>query len=171
MDDILTDERFDFISPENKCFINAFNAEMARLGYDFGGNIGSGYCWGKYMLIYTKTGVKSKNVYARIYIQDASLVLRLFFSNIDKHREYIEKAPAHIKDVFVGKFGDCRHDRDDAAGNCMFRKSYTLDGRLIEKCNGDTFWFFNPSVDRLKDYIDLFSAFYPPKKARSAVTA
>jgi hypothetical protein len=22
---------------------------MTRLGYDFGGNIGSGYCWGKHM--------------------------------------------------------------------------------------------------------------------------
>src|SRR5512146_65521 len=113
MDDILKDEKFDFISRPDKAFILAFNEEMSRLGYDFGDKIGSGYCWGKYMLIYTRTGVKSKNVYARIYVRDADVVLRLFFSNIDKHRTYIEKAPTHIKDVFVNDFGKCKHDRDD----------------------------------------------------------
>ena len=44
----------------------------------FGGKIGSGYCWGKYMVIYRKSGVKSENVYARIYMRDADIVLRLF---------------------------------------------------------------------------------------------
>lgn len=170
MDAVLKEERFDFVSDANKAFILAFNAEMARLGYDFGGSIGSGYCWGKYMVIYTKAGVKSKNVVARIYIQESGLVLRLFFSNIDKHHTFIEKAPAHIKSVFTGEFGRCRHDRDDGDGKCQFRKSYTIDGSLIEKCNGETFWFFNPSIDRLCDYIALFTEFYPQKKGRAVPT-
>src|SRR5512146_962452 len=96
--EILSEEKFNFISSNNKAFIFAFDGEMARLGYDFGEKIGSGYCWGKYMLIYTKTGVKSKNVYARIYIREASIVLRLFLNGIDKHRVYIENAPACIKE-------------------------------------------------------------------------
>lgn len=78
MSSLLNEDRFDFISGDDKAFIRAFDAEITRLGYDFGDKIGSGYCWGKYMLIYTKTGVKSKNVYARIYIRDFSIVLRLF---------------------------------------------------------------------------------------------
>ncbi len=46
LNEILTEVRFDFISPGHKAFILAFNDEMARLGYDFGDKIGSGYCWG-----------------------------------------------------------------------------------------------------------------------------
>ncbi len=165
MDTILKEPRFDFVSDRDKAFILAFNNEMARLGYTFGDAIGSGYCWGKYMVIYTKSGVKSKNVYARIYIRDSDLVLRLFFSNVDKHDQFIEKAPDHIKAVFDKGFGDCLHDKDMGDGTCMFRKTYTLDGRLIEKCNGNTFWFVQPRVEDLKDYLALFTEFYPQKKA------
>ncbi len=164
LNEMLHEGRFDFISPNNKAFILAFDDEMARLGYDFGSKIGSGYCWGKYMLIYTKTGVKSKNVYARIYIREASIVLRLFLNGIDKHREYIENAPTFIKEVFTGPRGDCVHDHDGEDGSCMFRKTYTLDGRFIEKCNGITFEFFDPTLQKLNDYITLFTEFYPRKK-------
>lgn len=164
--EILNGERFDFISSGNKAFILVFNDAMTGLGYDFGGKIGSGYCWGKYMLIYTKTGVKSKNVYARIYIRDASIVLRLFLNGIDKHREFIENAPAYIKEVFVGPHGDCVHDHDGEDGSCMFRKTYTLDGRFIEKCNGITFEFHDPDLQKLSDYIALFTEFYPKKKEK-----
>jgi hypothetical protein len=165
MDDLLKEERFDFIANHDKAFILAFNNEMTRPGYDFGDRIGSGYCWGKYMLIYTKTGVKSKNVYARIYIREASIVLRLFFSNIDKHREYVENAPGHIKKVFVGEHGNCQRCHNDKDGACRFRKTYTLDDRRIEKCNGITFEFPSPRSHEIKDYMELFTEFYPQKKA------
>ncbi len=168
MDSLMQEERFNFISPANKAFICSFNAEMNRLGYDFGGQIGPGVCWGKYMLIYRKTGVKSQNVVARIYIRDTSIVLRLFLNQLDKHRPYLEAAPAYIKEVFVGPRADCRHDRDDGDGSCKFRKSYTLDGRLIEKCNGETFEFHDPAAHDLCDYIALFTEFFPQKKAREA---
>ncbi len=167
MDAILKEDRFDFVCQPDKAFILAFNDEMTRLGYDFGGKIGSGFCWGKYMVIYTKAGVKSKIVYARIYIRDTDIVLRLFLSNIDKHHEFIEKAPAHIKEVFVGEYANCRHDRDDGDGKCQFRKTYTIDDRLIEKCNGLTFEFHRPNVELLNDYIALFTEFFPQKKARA----
>lgn len=167
MQTLLQQERFNIISPANKAFILAFDAEMNRLGYDFGGQIGSGYCWGRYMIIYAKTGVKSKNVVARIYIRDESIVLRLFLNQLDKHRAYLEATPAYIKEVFVGPRADCRHDKDDGTGNCMFRKSYTLEGRLIEKCNGETFEFHDPAAHELGDYIALFTEFFPQKKAKA----
>jgi hypothetical protein len=164
MNEILRQERFDFISRGDKAFILAFTGEMNRLGYDFGDNIGSGYCWGKYMIIFTKSGVKSKNVYARIYIRDASIVLRLFFNAIDKHRAYIENAPSHIKEVFAGPYGSCQHCHNETEGKCRFRKTYTLENRVIEKCNGATFEFHDPGIQKLGDYMALFTEFYPKKK-------
>jgi hypothetical protein len=166
MDALLQESQFRYISPEDKAFIVAFNAEMNRLGYDCGGKIGSGYCWGRHMIIYTKSGVKSKTVYARIYMRDTSILLRLFLNNVDKHHIFIRNAPAYIKEVFTGAYGDCKHDRDDGDGKCMFRKTYTLAGRLIEKCNGLTFEFHHPGVEKLGDYIALFTEFFPRKRVR-----
>lgn len=162
--DLLNEERFDFISNDGKGIILAFNDEMNKLGYDFGDKIGSGFCWGKYMIIYRKSGVKSTNVFARIYIREESIVLRLFFNALDKHREYVENAPSHIKEVFVGDNGNCQRCHNDKDGVCRFRKTYTIDDRLIEKCNGTTFEFHNPTIQRIPDYIALFTQFYPSKK-------
>lgn len=167
---LLSEPRFDFISTPNKTFIQAFDDEMTRLGYTFGDKIGSGYCWGKYMLIYRKSGVKSEQVYARIYLRDESIVLRLFLNDIDKHRAFIEHAPAYIKEVFTGDQATCQHDHnEDADGNCRFRKSYTIDGRFIEKCNGITFEFHQPSLDKLPDYLALFTEFFPIRKSKTAI--
>ncbi len=164
MKDLLREERFDLITNNDKEFIVSFNNEMTLLGYGFDNKIGSGYCWGKYMIIYTKSKVKSKKVFARIYIRDERIVLRLFLNAIDNHREYVENTPSHIKEVFVGDHGNCQHCHNDKDGVCRFRKTYTLDDRLIEKCNGITFEFHNPSIQKIPDYISLFTEFYPNKK-------
>ena len=160
----LAESRFDFIAGVDKDFILAFDNEINKLGYDSGGNIGSGYCWGKYMIIYSRTGVKSKKIAARIYIREDSIVLRLFFNQIDSHRSYIENAPPHIKQVFTGEHGDCHRCKNDKNGVCKFRKAYTLDGRSIEKCNGVVFEFRKPDLAKLQDYISLLSEFYPVRK-------
>lgn len=164
MMNILNEPRFDFISTIDKGFIAAFDDEMQKLGYGFGDTIGSGYCWGKYMLIYRKSGVKSDKVYARIYIRESTIVLRLFLNAIDKHRDYVENAPAHIKEVFVGEHGDCQHCHNEKGGTCHFRKTYTIEDRFIEKCSGITFEFHHPSLDRLPDYLTLFTEFFPNKR-------
>lgn len=170
MKELLKEERFHIISGDDKAFILAFDEEMSRLGYDFGHKIGSGVCWGKYMVIYVKSGVKSKKVFARIYIRDSSIVLRLFLNDIDKHRAFIEKAPPYIKEVFVGPHAACQHDHDDENGNCKFRKAYTIEGQRIEKCNGVTFEFQQPNIQKLKDYMALFTEFYPQRKKKTVVT-
>lgn len=163
MENILAEERFNILSTENKAFILAFDNAISKLGYSFGDNIGSGYCWGKYMIIYSKVGVKSKQVVARIYIREKSIVLRLFLIKIDKHREYIENAQAFIKDVFTGGHGKCNHCRNDKGGTCKFRKTYTLDNNFIEKCNGVTFEFWEPNLEKLPDYINLLKEFHPQR--------
>jgi hypothetical protein len=168
MADFLSDERFSFLSPENKVFIYQFDERLKSLGYDHGDEIGSGYCWGRYMLIYRKTGVKSDRVYARIYLRESSIILRLFLSDIDKHRTYIEDSPEYIKQVFTGPEADCQHCHNEKDGDCRFRKSYTIDGRLIEKCSGITFEFHDPTTAKLPDYLSLFSEFYPQKRVAVA---
>lgn len=153
---------FDFISDDDKAFIIAFTQRLSKLGYTFGDHIGSGFCWGKYMLIYTKQSVKAKKVAARIYIRQRDIVLRLFLSNITKHGEYIADASDEIKRVFTGAYGDCRRCKGD---NCKFRKDYAIAGTQYQKCNGQTFEFYRPTLASMEDYIDLFSRFYPAKKA------
>jgi hypothetical protein len=164
MDTLLDEPRFDYVSTTDKAFVQAFDNEMTRLGYTHGGAIGDGFCWGRHMLIYRKQGVKSQTVYARVYLREADIVLRLFFNNIDKQRTHIEQATEHIKQVFTGPFGDCHHCHNEKDGQCRFRKTYSIDDVFIEKCNGNTFWFFKPMQEKLPDYINLFTAFYPPRK-------
>lgn len=167
MEKLLQTPEFDFVNEANKAFILAFDAEMAQLGYTFDGSIGSGFCWGRKMVIYTKADVKSKKSYARLYLKEDGLTLRLYFSDIDKHREAIESAPNFIKAAFTGSYGRCGHchnQRED--GSCGHRKCYTLDGQAIEFCDGYAFWFKSPQVGEIPEYIKLFQAFYPPKKIK-----
>lgn len=160
---MLQEERFGYVSAADKAFVCAFVERMAALGYDFGDTIGSGYCWAPYMLVFTRSGVKNKNVVARIYLRDTGIILRLYFSDIDRRRAYIEAAPPHIKQVFVGDFGACQHCHNEKNGACKFRKTYTIDGRFIEKCNGNTFYFARPELAAMDDYLALFGEFYPAK--------
>lgn len=169
MRNIINTETFNFISDRDKAFIISFDEAINKLGYDCGLNIGNGYCWGKYMIIYSKTGAKSKKVAARIYIRDDSIVLRLFLNKIDDHRKYIENTPDYIKNVFVSSYGDCHRCKNDKNGVCKFRKSYTIDNKRIEKCNGFTFEFYSPDILKLPDYMDLLSEFYPVKRLKKLI--
>jgi len=119
------------------------------------------------MVIYTKAGVKSRAVYARIYMQDEGITLRLFLNNVDKHVGFIEKAPTYIKEMFTADDTICNHDRDDADGKCRsnFRRTYTIDGKLIEQCMPKTYYIPHPEIQKLPDYIALFAEFYQGKKA------
>jgi hypothetical protein len=174
MDKLLKEDRFSFVSNENKKFISEFTKEMNLFGYDFGGEIGNGFCWGNYMVIYSKTGIKNKKVIARIYIRDKcvitwggkeynydnSLVLRLFLTDIDRHSEYVENAPSHIKSSFIDDNGICHHCRE----NCRMRKKYTMGGKMIEKCGGSVFEYHDPKTNDIKDYMNILKEFYGGKE-------
>jgi len=164
MKELLREKRFSIIRKGDKDFIAAFSKSMDELGYTFDGVIGEGFCWGKYMIIYRKASVKNKNVLARIYIRDEGLVLRLYLNNIDKHRAYIENAPDYIKSPFLDDHGVCKHCKNEKGASCKFRKTYTIDGRYIEKCNGVTFEFHNPNCEKLSGYVDLLNEFIRGKK-------
>lgn len=81
-------------------------------------------------------------------------------NNIDKHRCYIEHAPDYIKDVFTGEHGNCTHCHNEKDGRCKFRKAYTLENRYIEKCNGATFEFREPNLEKLGEYVGLLKEFF-----------
>ena len=170
MEKLLKEDRFKFISLENKMFISEFTKILNTLGYDFGGEIGNGFCWGNYMIIYSQKGVKSKKVIARIYIRDKGIiiwggkeykfnngiVLRLFFNNIDKHLEYIKNASSIIKKPFINKDGICNHCKK----NCRMRKTYTINGKEYIKCSGIVFEYNNPKIENLNEYIEIIKEFY-----------
>lgn len=158
-------KEYSFISSQDKDFIASFDEAMAQLGYTSNQTIGSGYCWGKYMIIYTKAGVKSKKSYARIYIRENDIVLRLYFSNLDRHRTVIEQSPLPILGAFTGDFSACEHCHGKI--ECTHQKHYTLNHQTYEICDGKAFWFFEPSVQLLSSYLDLFTNFYPQKKTAS----
>jgi len=162
----LSEEKYSFIHQKDKDFIIAFDEAMLKSSYESGGTIDNGFCWGRYMIIYSKAGVKSKKVAARIYIRDNEIVLRLFMNEIDKHRGYIENAPEFIRLPFTGAHGSCNHCKNDHEGICKFRKTYILENHMIEKCNGVTFEFYKPDLNKLPEYIALFREFYPIKKGR-----
>jgi hypothetical protein len=177
MVNLLKEKRFDFVSNENKKFIIGFTKEMDLFGYDFGGEIGNGFCWGNFMIIYSQKNIKSKKIIARIYIRDEgviiwggnenhfqnSIVLRLFFNDIDKHREYIENAPSFIKEPFINEhgYGVCNHCKKD----CRTRKIYTINGKKFEKCSGAVFEFHNPKTEYIKDYMNILKEFYDKKSS------
>jgi hypothetical protein len=155
---------------------------MNDFGYDFGGEIGDGYCWGRYMIIYSKVGVKTKKVIARFYLRETeeitsgkytnqfrrSIVLRLFLTNIQKHENYIMNAPAHIKETFISERGTCKKCIETYQ-KCHHYKKYTIDGNLKEKC-GYIFCFEDPKFEHIKDYVDLLKEFYGDKRNKKDKT-
>lgn len=157
----MAEDRFSFMRAPDKAFVVQMTEALQSLGFTYGDVIGDGICWGKYMLIFRKAGAKSKKVAARIYIREKSAAFRLFLSDVTKHADFIAAAPAHIKDVFTGESGNCKHCRGEV---CRFQKCYEIEGARIEKCNGEVFTFTDASVEKIPDYIGLFKEFYAPKR-------
>lgn len=163
--ELLAESRFDFVRTEDKEFIVSFNQAMQNHGWELEENQHyKGYMWGRFMFIYCKSNVKAKKVAARLYMRDDGVVLRMFFSKVDKHRAYIENAPSHIKEVFVNQHGNCGHCGNERDGVCSHRKVYTIDGKMYEKCDGAVFEFHQPSLKKLPDYMALLDEFYKPAR-------
>ena len=164
---LFEESRFDFVNANDKAFTIAFDTAMLERswGLETNGHY-KGYMWGQYMFIYRKLGVKTKKVPARIYLRKNGIALRLFFSNIDKRRTYIENSPLHIKNVFTGTHGNCGHCGNEREGSCKHRKTYAIDDNVYEKCDGEVFVFSQPNMENLLDYLALFDEFYSPQKTK-----
>lgn len=160
MASFLSDPKYDFISSDDKKFIIAFSEEMEKLNYTSGNEMHEGFCWGKYMLIYRKKNTKDKQGIARIYIREDGIVLRLYLNKVDRYRNYIEQAESFIQEPFIGTYGNCKHCHNEKDGHCKFRKTYTLHSHEINKCNGMTFEFFNPSLEKCSAYLELIKVFF-----------
>lgn len=157
----LNDPAYSYVDDEGKRFICSFTDAMNEMGYECKQKIVDGICYGKHMMIFTKTNAKSPKVFARLYFRTRGVVLRFFFNQVSDHAEYIDACPSYIKDTFIGDHSNCNHCRGDV---CKFRKSYAIAGKTYEKCNGLTFEFFEPTVERLGAYMGLFLEFYPNKR-------
>ena len=171
MNDLLAHEKFSFLKEDEKQFIVSFNDKMTKIGYANDG-IQDYVVFGKYKIEYYKAGVKTKKVAARIYIRDGDekiaarwggnglgIVLRLYFTNIGKHRAYIENAPDFIKTPFVDGHSVCHGCKD----KCNRRKIYNIDGKTHTKCTDSAFMFEEPNKKNVVEYINLLTLFYPIK--------
>jgi hypothetical protein len=173
MEKLIEEERFDFVSKENKIFILEFTKKIRSIDYDFDGDIRNGFNWGNYQIIYSLNGIRgSRNIIARIFIRDDCVIvlgdkenkfkngiaLRLYFSNINKHINYIKDAPMHIKERFVNNSGMCKY----CVEQCYKRKTYTIDGKEMIKCR-DIFEYDNPKINDIEDYLDILKEFYGKK--------
>ncbi|MCL2204101.1 MAG: hypothetical protein FWB88_09220 [Defluviitaleaceae bacterium] len=161
--ELLAQRRLNIVSENDKAFIIAFDNAINELGYDCANTIGSGYSWSPLMIIYGKTGTKSRPCIARIYINNEDISLRLFFTNINKHSAYIENAPEHIKAIFFGGHDcPCRPDCPHKG-----QKIYTIDDKTYHKCCHADFRIVTPKIEELSDYMGLLAKFYPVKKVKS----
>lgn len=161
----ISEEKYSFLNSNEKEFVVAFDNAMQEIGYLSSG-IMPYVCLAKYKIEYTKAGNKTKKFIARIYFREDGVVLRLYFTNIDKHSKYIETASDFIKKPFIDSNANCKHCENgfNKEGKCNFRKSYTIDGSFYEKCAGENFYFRNCNVSAVPDYIKLIEKFYPSKK-------
>jgi len=119
---MLTERRFNTTSKADKEFIIAFDKEMSTLGYDCGNIIGTGYVWGANMIIYGKSGTKSRPCATRVYFRrNGSLDIKMFLKKVSDHATFIENAPKHIHDVFTNPSKNCNHP---AAANTILLTAF-----------------------------------------------
>jgi len=147
---LLSKERFNIVSHEHKTFLISFDEEMANLGYGIY-EVADAYKWAqnwlkaKYMINYTVTGIKARKLVAHIFIAEDGIFLRLFAlkkganshntrataqSVVAHHCEYVENAPAHIKELFT-RGTDCNHTHENSNGFCWRLDTYTIDGNIV----------------------------------------
>ena len=163
--ELLATATFNFVAEKDKQFIIAFNDEMSKAGYMNNG-VQPYVVFGKYKIEYCKAGLKTKKYVARIYFRDNGIVLRMYFSDIDKSRDYIEKAPDFIKKPFIDGHSRCKGDGCKGMivnNKCRYRKSYVIDGEPYVKCSESAFMFKKPDACNAKEYVNLLTAFYPNK--------
>ena len=165
MKKLLSDEKYAFVSQKDKNFIIAFNDSMVKGGYENNG-IQPYFVFGKYKIEYYKPGNKTKKFIARIYFRDDEIVLRLYFSNIDKHRDTVEKSPCFIQKPFVDDSHRCKkpHCKGLGKDKCRYQKTYTIHGVPYIKCAEQSFCFYKMDAENASKYVELLTAFYPNKK-------
>jgi len=179
LEKLLKEKKYDFITKENKAFILEFTKQIKTIDYDFDGDIRNGFERGNYQIIYSLNGIRgSRNIITRILIRDDCVIvsggkevkfkngiaLKLYFSNINKHIDYIINSPTHIKERFVNNSGLCKY----CIEQCYKRKTWTINGKEIAKCN-DFFEYENPKIKDIEDYINILKEFYGKKGSKNKI--
>ena len=153
---------------DGNTFIAAFDEAMNAAGYARLEKPHDNAYWNSF-IAYVKPGAKTPKIIARIYLRDDGIVLRVYASNIDKRRAYLEGAPAFIQQPFVNDDNNCKPGCKGmrmANGKCRYQKTYTLNGAAHVKCGDACFCYSNLDAKDAQEYVNLVAAFYP--KARAA---
>jgi len=78
----------------------------------------------------------------------------------ERYRSFFRKAIVGFSpEIYCGAFQHWLNQN-----NCKMRKTYVINGDLIEKCSGVVFEFHQPDMEKLPDYINLLKEFYTRKK-------
>jgi len=165
--EVLTEDRFNVISTSDKSFIIVFDKVINERGYDFGGAIGGNK--DLMVIVYGKTGTKTRPRPACFHIyNDGAICLKLYLHKVDDRRQYIENAPAHIREIFTNNKGEC-NACSFKDGKCKYNctKTYTINEHVFYKCY---FELTDLAVKNIPDYIALLSEFYPMKKTEHHFT-
>lgn len=162
---LLSDETYEFAVQNDKDFIVAFITLMMAAGYENNG-IQPYVVFGKCKIEYFRPGNKTNKYVARIYLRDDEIVLRLYFSNIDRHSAYIAQVPDFIRKPFVDGVHKCKKPNCKGIGNgkCRYQKIYTIDGVRYMTCAEQSFCYYGMEAGNASQYVDLLSIFYPQKK-------
>ena len=168
MKNLLGNDKYSYVNEEDKAFIIALDDAVVGLGYAHNGIEDHAENDG-FEIRYYRTGLKTRKYCVKSYFRGGVFTFRMLFTNIDRHREYIENAPDFIKQPFVnaksvckrGTFSGCIGQRSD---KCSYKKTYTIDSILHEKCSYGTFVFDNPCIENIPRYMELLTTFFPGQK-------
>ena len=149
------------MNEQDLAFIAAFDEAMHAAGYVRYKLHDNAY-WNSF-IAYIKPGAKTPKIIARIYLHDDSNVLRVYASNVDRRRAYLESAPAFIQQPFSDDSDICKPCKGMHIpnGNCRYQKTYTLHGKTHVKCAEQSFRYTNLDAKNAQYYVGLVAAFYP----------
>lgn len=158
---------------------------MEKLGYGIY-EVKDAYPWAmnwigaKYMTNYKVKRLETRKLVAHVFIKEDGIFLRLFalknnvrtineregaFGHCASPRLY-RKCPPHIKKLFTVEVPACHHCNDDNGnGYCYRLGTYTVDGNVYERCIGKGFDIWDPTMEKLPDYIEMLSELNSKKKS------
>lgn len=144
---------YNALSEKSQRFIAEFNKKMNSIGYSYGSGATSGFCWGYGQFAYSRKPEKKKDYVCRLYIREDYLVVRLFLKNVDAYSDFIENSEPYIQDAFINDFGKCNGCKQ----TCGHRKTYIINRKTYNKCDGMTFEFYNLDIESIPNYIQLLT--------------
>jgi hypothetical protein len=155
-----------FLGEENYLFVTAFNEYMESKGMKAVWN-------GLLRIAYIKPNNKEHPECFICYADykyglhnDNKLLLRYRFHNVSRYQHIIEKAPEHIRNVFIDNIqcGHCNPTDDSGISkHCDYKVCYVLDNKQYEACIWKGFYFTDLRLNDIEYYKQFYELEYNKK--------